>query len=220
MGDLTTRERRSCSPAAERTLQQGLPAARRRAQATTRRHADAEDAVSIAAARYIAAVEAGRLTAESNHIGYLVTAVRSAAIDLSRAAAHQRTLASHDRTDRSHAPDDIAVITDDALEAREILNRLPDRQTAALVLVHAHGYSHAEAGRSLGINANAVAQLLHRARRGFRLAWAARVAGPPTSGHCDQAVLDLFSTRVNDHQATCARCGAVRESFEERTLSL
>jgi RNA polymerase sigma-70 factor (ECF subfamily) len=47
---------------------------------------------------------------------------------------------------------------------------LPERQRRALVLEALEGREREEIGTALGLNANALAQLLHRARRGVALA--------------------------------------------------
>ena len=50
------------------------------------------------------------------------------------------------------------------------LATVPERQRTAWVLRELGELTHAEVGDRLGMNANAVAQLLHRARRALQLA--------------------------------------------------
>ena len=68
--------------------------------------------------------------------------------------------------DRDRAP------LDDDLAIRHAVQRavgdLPDRQRAALVLVHFQGLSGREAANALGVSAEAVESLLARARRRLR----------------------------------------------------
>lgn len=78
--------------------------------------------------------------------------------------------------DAHESPVDIAVLPaaeawrdadapEDALLLRAAMAQLPDRHRAALVLRYVHDLSAADAGRVLGIDGNAFAQLLLRARR-------------------------------------------------------
>jgi RNA polymerase sigma-70 factor, ECF subfamily len=63
-----------------------------------------------------------------------------------------------------------------ALEAEvaKAVAALPDRQRAALVLVHFEGLGNLEAAEALGVSVEAVESLLARARRGLKLAFADR----------------------------------------------
>ena len=68
--------------------------------------------------------------------------------------------------DRDRAPldDDLAI----RHAVRRAVGDLPDRQRAALVLVHFQGLSGREAANALGVSAEAVESLLARARRRLR----------------------------------------------------
>ena len=68
--------------------------------------------------------------------------------------------------DRSKAPldDDFAI----RHAVRRAVDDLPDRQRAALALVHFQGLSGQEAANALGVSAEAVESLLARARRRLR----------------------------------------------------
>ena len=68
--------------------------------------------------------------------------------------------------DREKAPldDDLAI----RRAVRSAVADLPDRQRAALVLVHFQGFSGQEAASALGVSAEAVESLLSRARRRLR----------------------------------------------------
>ena len=56
----------------------------------------------------------------------------------------------------------------------DALAALPDRQRAALVLVHFEGLGNLEAAATLGVSIEAVESLLARARRNLKLAFADR----------------------------------------------
>lgn len=68
--------------------------------------------------------------------------------------------------DRDRAPmdDDLAI----RHAVRRAVGNLPDRQRAALVLVHFQGLSGQETANALGVSAEAVESLLARARRRLR----------------------------------------------------
>lgn len=76
--------------------------------------------------------------------------------------------AAPDPPDPGPAPD--AGLMGEALKARvdAALAQLPDRQRAALTLVHYEDMSAAEAGEILGASVEAVESLLSRARRALR----------------------------------------------------
>ena len=59
-------------------------------------------------------------------------------------------------------------------EVADALAALPDRQRAALVLVHFEGLGNLEAAATLGVSIEAVESLLARARRNLKLAFADR----------------------------------------------
>jgi RNA polymerase sigma-70 factor, ECF subfamily len=59
-------------------------------------------------------------------------------------------------------------------ELADALAALPDRQRAALVLVHFEGLGNLEAAATLGVSIEAVESLLARARRNLKLAFADR----------------------------------------------
>jgi RNA polymerase sigma-70 factor (ECF subfamily) len=63
------------------------------------------------------------------------------------------------------------VLLDEARRARALevaLATLPERQAAALTLVHLHGLSGAEASEVLGVGAEALESLLARGRRALK----------------------------------------------------
>jgi RNA polymerase sigma-70 factor (ECF subfamily) len=86
-------------------------------------------------------------------------ALREAGADVESAPLEPRS------TPEQHAIDNA---TRDAVFGA--LATVPERQRTAWVLRELGGLTHAELGDRLGMNANAVAQLLHRARRALQLA--------------------------------------------------
>jgi RNA polymerase sigma-70 factor (ECF subfamily) len=60
------------------------------------------------------------------------------------------------------SPSEQAMRNERALQLESALAELPDRQREAVVLKHIHGWSLAEISVHLGVNASAVAGLLHR----------------------------------------------------------
>lgn len=66
--------------------------------------------------------------------------------------------------DKTPLDDDLAI----RYAVRRAIRDLPDRQRAALVLVHFHGLSGREVANALGVSAEAVESLLARARRRLR----------------------------------------------------
>ncbi|MGH9267999.1 MAG: RNA polymerase sigma factor, partial [Acidimicrobiales bacterium] len=82
--------------------------------------------------------------------------------------------------DRDRAGTDPASLLDDALlagEIREVLERMPPTQQAALVLRGVEHRSHAEIGAYVGISPPQAKALVHRARLRFRQAWMASRSG-------------------------------------------
>lgn len=105
---------------------------------------------------------------------YVFAAARNACFDLQRRRRGEASLdalreafADVERAPvQTHsAPEQAALdgVTRDAVYSA--LAKVPERQRTAFVLRELGGLTHEELGDRLGMNANAVAQLLHRARR-------------------------------------------------------
>jgi RNA polymerase sigma-70 factor (ECF subfamily) len=78
-------------------------------------------------------------------------------------------------------PETRALRREQADEVRAVLDRLPPRDRAALVLREYRDLSYAEIGAALGVSRPAVKLLLLRARVRFRREWLRTHGGPPTA---------------------------------------
>lgn len=125
--------------------------------------AEAEDLAQEALARVLERwPEVSRMDSPA---GYLYrTAMNLNRKRLRRLAVAARRMAL-DREDR----DDMAI-AEDRLDVLRAVSALPHRQREALVLIEWLGYTAAEAGSVLGIEAVSVRARLHRARAALRTA--------------------------------------------------
>jgi RNA polymerase sigma-70 factor (ECF subfamily) len=132
---------------------------------------DAADAVQDAFAN----LARRRAALPSDPVGrrvYLFAAVRNACLDLRRRRrVHIGLDALQDDgieiacTDASRAPESATLDRFARAQLAEALARVPERQRTAWVLREEAGLSYDEIGDRLALHPNAVAQLLHRARR-------------------------------------------------------
>ncbi|MDA0182830.1 sigma-70 family RNA polymerase sigma factor [Solirubrobacter phytolaccae] len=108
---------------------------------------------------------------------YVFAAARNACFDLQRRRRDEPSLDALqdagvpvERPDPRSGPEQAALdgVTRDAVYGA--LASVPERQRQAFVLRELGELSYDEVGDRLGMNANAVAQLLHRARRALQLA--------------------------------------------------
>lgn len=110
---------------------------------------------------------------------YVFAAARNACFDLQRRRRGDASLealreagADVDRAplEPRSEPEQAALdgVTRDAVYGA--LARVPERQRTAFVLRELGGLTYDEVGERLGMNANSVAQLLHRARRALQIA--------------------------------------------------
>lgn len=105
---------------------------------------------------------------------------------------------------------------------------LPERWREVLWMSSVDSLTHREIGRRLGISANAVGVLAHRAREGLRSSYLAQHLGEVQDEQC-RAVLDLYPAyvrgslsaprrqHVENHRRDCARCSAAL--LELRTVN-
>lgn len=77
-------------------------------------------------------------------------------------------------SDSQRKPSDLYERKESVLGVRRALLLLPERQRAALTLIHYQGLTHAQAGEVLGIGVEAVESLVMRARRNLKVALAPR----------------------------------------------
>lgn len=83
--------------------------------------------------------------------------------------------------DLSPAPDAGLLAADTAAAVDAALAALPDRQRAAIILVHFEEMSGAEASQALGVSVEALESLLARARRSLRQRLAPATSETPTA---------------------------------------
>lgn len=107
-------------------------------------------------------------TPRSRFTTYLFRIAANHCLNLS--SRHDQKLVRRDGV----VPDEASEATRDALAQRELqrqlasaLSGLPERQRAALVLVHYEGLSYQEASRALDVTEGAIKSLVHRAREGM-----------------------------------------------------
>jgi RNA polymerase sigma-70 factor (ECF subfamily) len=139
--------------------------------------AEAEDTTQESFAR-LWRVLGGVSTAQApdrDAAGWLIRAARNLSID--RLRRRKRWADDETAVDREAdgAPNAEATrqSADVARRVRAELDALPDRQRAALALVHFEGMRQAEAAESLGVSVEALESLLARGRRALK----ARLAG-------------------------------------------
>lgn len=75
--------------------------------------------------------------------------------------------------DDQHQPSDLVMRRELALTVEQALLRLPERQRAAVVLVHYQGMTNPEAADVIGVGVEGVESLLARGRGGLRIMLAA-----------------------------------------------
>jgi RNA polymerase sigma-70 factor (ECF subfamily) len=100
---------------------------------------------------------------------WLHTIAHNLAVDRLR---KKRPLAASDALeeapDSGKPPSVLLERKETVLAVQAALQRLPERQRAALTLTHHQGLSHAEAAQVLGVGVEAVESLVSRARRSLR----------------------------------------------------
>lgn len=106
-----------------------------------------------------------RLAAMDNPAGYLFRVGQSRARPYRRWAQRRAAFPSSYEREIPVADDDPAGLID-LLAA---LGKLPPRQRSAVVLVRAHGYSHAEAAEILGVTTTALTNHIHRGMARLRI---------------------------------------------------
>lgn len=137
----------------------------------------ADDLVSEAFVRILAAVRQGRGPDQAFR-AYLVTTIRHLFVDSLRAASHE-VLVGDDlevRDGEAWTPDCCDSLVE-SLGTVELLADLPARWQEILWRTVVLGEPLAQAGASMGLNANAAAALSFRARGGLARAYRARTLG-------------------------------------------
>lgn len=144
------------------------PALRRHCRRLAGNSTDAEDLVQEA---FAALIRRGGPVAPAEAARMLATCARNAHVSRWRRERRNVLLAEPDAT----GPTDVAATVANRIELAAVasaIRRLPERQRRALALAGG-GSSSREIGSEFGLDANAVNQLLHRARAGVRAMTAA-----------------------------------------------
>ena len=144
------------------------PALRRHCRRLAGNSTDAEDLVQEA---FAALIRRGGPIAPAEAARMLATCARNAHVNRWRRERRNVLLAEPDAT----GPTDVAATVANRIELAAVasaIRRLPERQRRALALAGG-GSSSREIGSEFGLDANAVNQLLHRARAGVRAMTAA-----------------------------------------------
>jgi RNA polymerase sigma-70 factor (ECF subfamily) len=100
------------------------------------------------------------------------------AVDRLRARGRTRPLVDEDEMPASARQTTLLDEKRRVLALDQALAGLPERQATAIVLVHLHGLSGAEAAEVLGVGPEAVESLLARGRRALKAALAERSSAP------------------------------------------
>lgn len=172
---LVRRARRGDGAALDELCRRHRPAALAAARSVAPYGGEAEDAVQDALV--VVARRLSELREDTNFAGYLAVVARRLA---ARRAARRGTLVVDAPIDEERIDDsgwgcpELAVLRrEETASVASAMRRLPERQRTALVRTAVAGDSYAVIGNDLGLDPNAVAQLVHRARVNVRGALAA-----------------------------------------------
>ena len=193
------------------------------ARSVTRSHQAAEEATVDGFASAFRGL--GNLHDPARFPSYLATCVRNEVLQ----GARRRTPAVV-AVDRIEEIGDIGSVSLDTPESRLVrseegnralaaFRRLDDRQREAILLVDVEGVPPAEVAATFGITANALHQLLHRARESLRHRYVAPPIGegaPPACRTCNDKLGIYLAGRasvrvismVDRHTSTCTECMA------------
>ncbi|GAB2560959.1 RNA polymerase sigma factor [Leucobacter ruminantium] len=129
---------------------------------------DRDDIISEAFTRILQTIENGAGPREAFR-PYLYQVIRNVSIDMSSVTA-ARNETSIDDVDLVHprSLDDLADILADQSIVAEALTALPERWQAVLWYTEVEGFTPRETAELLGLSANNVSQIRHRARKRFR----------------------------------------------------
>jgi DNA-directed RNA polymerase specialized sigma24 family protein len=107
---------------------------------------------------------------------YLATSIRHAALAIGQRSARNRPTDDLHLLDRSILDREDAIDPDTVWALHQVWLGLPSRWCRILWATEVDGRKPAELAGELGLSANAVSALAHRARRGLRLAYSAAQA--------------------------------------------
>jgi RNA polymerase sigma factor (sigma-70 family) len=201
------------------------PAARALARQLARHDADADDLVSEAFTKVLAALRNGSGPTTALR-PYLLTAVRRAHLD--RATAGNRVqpvedIAAYDRAQQFVDP---ALSSLERTLVARAYAQLPERWQSVLWHTEVEGTAPRELAPVLGLTPNAVSALALRARSGLRDAYLAAHVPRPRRADCAatlhrlpafvrRSTSDAENARIGEHLGTCDSCRVVLADLRE-----
>ncbi len=165
-----------------------------------------------------------------NFVAYVLTCARHACYDAIDSRRRAEPVADHDEQPASSLDEDperaalLGATREQVMRANEAL---PARQREVLALREVEELSYEQIGELMELNANAVAQLISRARLKLRdnLRGTALESIAPGSPDCDRALPILAALKdgersvlgdwLSEHLAGCETCRLRREAMEE-----
>lgn len=228
--ELIVRARQGDSGAFATLYERHVESARSLARAFSRSATDADDLVSDAFAKVLAAMQrdAGPDVAFRP---YLLACVRNCAYDRTR---RDRKVVLTDEVPEAigaHTPEDPMVLDFERGTAAQAFASLPERWRMVLWHSEVEGMEPAEIAPLLGLTPNAVAALAYRARDGLRQAFLQAQLREDATGECRYAnerfgakLRDRLDAkeqqRVDDHLDGCERCRTAYAELLESNSSL
>ncbi|HVM41746.1 MAG TPA: sigma-70 family RNA polymerase sigma factor, partial [Acidimicrobiia bacterium] len=188
---------------------------------------DAEDAVSEAFARVLAAIPNREI---GSFRSYLAVTVRHAAIDLLR--SRERPVADWlEPVSTAPGPDEISLAADDDHFVTAAFRSLDERHRVALWLAEVECFTTAEVGSVVGTSPNGAAALVQRARHRLREAFLREHLRTPRDPECADTISRLAAYvrgtssrrsvhKVDAHLAACAECRDRRAELGDVNRSL
>src|ERR1700753_1230700 len=202
-----------------RLYERHAAAARAMAAQLVRGPAEVDDVVSEAFAKVLGLLQRGGGPADAFR-PYLLTAVRRAAYDRNRLEHRQLSMDSLDKLDPGEPFEDPAVAGLEQSMIARAFRSLPERWQAVLWHTEIEASRPAEIADLLGLSANSVAALAHRAREGLRQAYLqmhlsgvvrqdCRPIAEKLGGYVRAGLSARDAAKVSAHLDDCTDCWAV-----------
>jgi RNA polymerase sigma factor (sigma-70 family) len=165
-----------------------------------------------------------------NFVAYVLTCARHACYDAIESRRRAEPVADHDEQPASSLDEDperAALLDATRKQVMRANEALPARQREVLALREVEELSYEQIGELMELNANAVAQLISRARLKLRdnLRGTALESIAPSSPECDRALPMLAALKdgersvlgdwLDEHLAECETCRLRREALAE-----